>query len=115
MKTKVKPIALNPEIKKPLTVQLADALRNGIINGVWEAGDVLPCIHELAAQCRTSEKVPRKALSILANDGWIEPKRGVGSVVIERANQPHMNGRVLIYVRETGCPSPGAGTRDRER
>ena len=103
MKIKVKPIALNPEIKKPLAMQLADVLRSGVVHGAWKVGDVLPGIHELAAQCRVSEKVPRKALAILADEGWIDPKRGVGSVVIERGCVPHMNGRILIYVRETGC------------
>ncbi|MBQ9740013.1 MAG: GntR family transcriptional regulator, partial [Kiritimatiellae bacterium] len=80
----MKPIALNPEIKKPLAMQLADVLRSGVVHGAWKVGDVLPGIHELAAQCRVSEKVPRKALAILADEGWIDPKRGVGSVVIER-------------------------------
>ena len=84
-------------------MQLADALRSGVVRGIWKVGDILPGIQELAAQCRVSEKVPRKALAILAGEGWIEPKRGVGSVVVERGCLPRMNGRILIYVRETGC------------
>jgi DNA-binding transcriptional regulator YhcF (GntR family) len=95
-------ISLDPEVKKPLMVQLAEELRKSIIRGVWKAGDILPSIHELARMCNTSEKVPRKALSILAKDGLIEPKRGVGSVVKDRGRVRYMNGRVLIYVRETG-------------
>ena len=95
-------ITLNPEVNKPLTEQLAEVLRKRIVGGAWKAGDVLPGIHELARMCNTSEKVPRKALSMLAEEGLVEPKRGIGSVVKERGCVPYMNGRVLIYVRETG-------------
>ena len=102
MDSRTRAISLDLEIKKPLTVQLADSLRKGIVRGLWKAGDVLPGIHELAKLCNTSEKVPRKALSILAEEGFVEPKRGVGSVVKDRGCIPHLNGRVLIYVRETG-------------
>ena len=66
-----KAITLDPEVKKPLTQQLAELLRKGIVGGSWKAGDVLPGIHELARMCNTSEKVPRKALSILAAEGLV--------------------------------------------
>ena len=63
---------------KPLSMQLADALKAAMVRGAWKVGDVLPGIHELAAGCHTSEKVPRLALEMLAKEGWTRSRRGVG-------------------------------------
>ena len=88
---------------KPLSMQLADALKAAIVRGAWKAGDVLPGIHELAARCHTSEKVPRLAFEMLAEDGWIRSRRGVGAVVMDRGG--HMRGdgaRILLPMHIRG-------------
>ena len=86
----------------PLSRQLAVALKDAIVHGAWKPGDVLPTIHALASMARTSVKTARRALEILAKDGWTEPRRGVGSTVRDRGVDIHVRGRVLLYVRETG-------------
>ena len=95
-------ILLNRDATKTLTAQLADALRSGIVRGEWAVGDALPGIYELAEECKVSAKVPRKALAVLASEGWTKPVRGVGSVVVDRDMAVREKGRVLFYVRETG-------------
>lgn len=95
-------IALDPLDNAPLTMQLAAALKKAIVKGVWKVGDVLPGIHDLAAECNTSERVPRTVLAQLAAEGWVRPRRGVGSVVVDRGENMHEVGRVLMYVRDTG-------------
>ena len=95
-------IALDPLDNAPLTMQLAAALKKAIVKGVWKVGDVLPGIHDLAAECNTSERVPRTALAQLAAEGWVRPQRGVGSVVVDRGESMREAGRVLMYVRDTG-------------
>ena len=87
---------------KPLSMQLADALKSAIARGVWKVGDVLPGIHELAARCNTSEKIPRNALERLAAEGWTRSKRGVGSVIVDRGVDMRGKGRVLLYIRIKG-------------
>ena len=95
-------ITLDHKAKKPLSMQMADALRKMLMRGAWKTGDVLPCIHELAVAFGTSEKVPRKALKTLEKEGWTKPKRGIGSVVVNRGVDVREKGRILVYVRETG-------------
>ena len=95
-------IALDPLDNAPLTMQLAAALKKAIVKGVWKVGDVLPGIHDLAAECNTSERVPRTVLARLAAEGWVRPQRGVGSVVVDRGESMCEVGRVLMYVRDTG-------------
>ena len=91
-------IKLDLTLRKPLTVQLAEVLRRKIVRCEWKTGDVLPGIHELAAMCGTSERVPRAALAQLAAEGWVCPRRGVGSVVADHFGSLLEEGRVLIYV-----------------
>lgn len=86
----------------PLSRQLVASLKDAIVHGAWKPGDVLPTIHALASMARTSVKTARRALEILAEDGWTEPRRGVGSTVRDRGVDIRIRGQVLLYVRETG-------------
>ena len=95
-------ITLDHRAKKMLTTQLVAELKKRIVRGDWKPDDVLPGIFELAAQCKTSERVPRSALSILAKEGWVRPVRGIGSIVSPRDGRRSEPGRVLMYVRSTG-------------
>ena len=90
-------IVLDMHRSMPLSMQLAAALKNDIVRGIWKPGDVLPTIRELAQTCaKTSTKTARRALEILAAEGWTMPKRGVGSVVVERGMDVREQGRILI-------------------
>ena len=93
---------LDSAVNTPLSRQLAAALKDAIVRGTWKPGDVLPPIHALASMARTSAKTARRALEILAENGWTEPRRGVGSMVRDRGVDIRVRGRVLLYVRETG-------------
>ena len=95
-------ITLDHKAKKMLTSQLVAELKKRIVRGDWKPDGVLPGIFELAAQCKTSERVPRAALSILAKEGWVRPVRGIGSIVSSRDGRHSEAGRVLMYVRSTG-------------
>ena len=94
--------ALDPLGRVPFHMQLAKMLKDDIARGVWKAGDVLPSIREFAERYHTSEKVPRKALALLAEEGWTMPRRGVGSILVDRGIDNRIRGRVLVYSRGTG-------------
>ena len=88
--------------KTPPSMRLAATLEKSIARGEWKIGDVLPSIHELAALMNVGVKTARKALDILEAEGWTKPRRGIGSVVVDRGVAAREKGRVLVYVRETG-------------
>ena len=94
--------ALDPYSSVPFYMQLAKILKDDIAHGVWKPNDVLPSIKELAERYNTSEKVPRKALAILAEEGWTVPRRSVGSILVDRGIDNMLRGRVLVYSRGTG-------------
>lgn len=60
---------------------LHDHLKRDIMKGRYSVGDVLPSEHELAAQYDIARSTVRNALASLQREGYIEKKRGKGSIV----------------------------------
>ncbi|MEC1478634.1 trehalose operon repressor [Bacillus haynesii] len=60
--------------------QIAEQIDQSILN----AGDILPSENDLAEQHDTSRETVRKALNVLAQNGYIQKIKGKGSVVLHR-------------------------------
>jgi len=88
-------VKLDPTSTKPLADQMFERLREAIAVGRYAPGDVLPSIDALAAAANVSANVPRRALVRLAEVGLVEPRRGVGSCVINRRTDATCSGRIL--------------------
>lgn len=71
---------LNPQ--HPQYRQVADTLRRRIRNGVYRLGQTIPSFVELEGMFEVSSITVRKAVGILAGEGLVEGRRGVGTVVI---------------------------------
>lgn len=56
-------------------------LKNQILNGTFQYGDRLPTENELAAQFSLSRFTVRHAIEKLANEGFLEKRRGSGTYV----------------------------------
>ena len=80
----------------PLSDQLVSRLKAAIVRGVYAPGETLPGIVELAEAAGASEKVSRKALRRLSDEGWISTRRHVGSVVLARTGNV-VRWRVLFF------------------
>ena len=74
--------------------QVAETLRRRILSGQYREGDTIPPVTELERIFDVSNITIRKALGVLANDGWTTGRRGVGTVV----NPPPQGQRVEIEV-----------------
>ncbi|MGG1574688.1 trehalose operon repressor [Fictibacillus sp. NRS-1165] len=60
-------------------------ISKGIEKGEFPPGRKLPSEHELAEHYRTSRETIRKALNLLAQNGFIQKIRGKGSIVLDLA------------------------------
>ncbi|MDN4072225.1 trehalose operon repressor [Fictibacillus terranigra] len=60
-------------------------ISKGIEKGEFPPGRQLPSEHELAEHYRTSRETIRKALNLLAQNGFIQKIRGKGSIVLDLA------------------------------
>lgn len=67
--------------KIPLYIQLYNRLRVDIEEGVYTPGERMPSEAELEAKYNTSRITIRKAISLLANDGYVSVKQGLGTIV----------------------------------
>lgn len=99
--------SLDPAGERPLSVQLADLIRQKIARGEYKAGDVLPGVRDLARSCGTSTRVPMAAFATLASEGLVKPRPRIGCVVLGK-NRKVWRGRVII-IRNTLVTSYSEG------
>ncbi len=64
--------------KKPLYIQISDAIRSEIKSGKYNGGEKLPSENMLARKFSVSRLTAREALSLLVSDGLIEKYQGKG-------------------------------------
>jgi DNA-binding GntR family transcriptional regulator len=67
--------------QKPRYRELYEKLRKHILEGVYKPGDLLPSENELCAVNQVTRPTVRQALNLLANEGYIKKRQGLGSVV----------------------------------
>ena len=65
----------------PQYQQVADTLRQRIARAEYREGDIIPTSTELEDLFSVSNITIRKALALLAEEGWVTGRRGVGTVV----------------------------------
>ncbi|MGZ4545720.1 MAG: MocR-like pyridoxine biosynthesis transcription factor PdxR [Blastococcus sp.] len=80
--SEVPPLVLDRGSAVPLSVQLADALRDAAAHGTVRPGDRLPSTRELAGALRVSRTVTAAAFDQLLAEGWAQSRRGVGTFVV---------------------------------
>lgn len=82
----------------PLYYQLADLLREHILDNALKAGEAMPSEYDLMRQYQISRGTVREAMRILNHEGLIERRKGVGTFV----NAPkieHETGKVMGFSR----------------
>ena len=87
---------------------VADALRAHIQAGKYAGAAVLPSEFAIAEEYQVSRQTVRQALSLLAQDGLIETKRGSGSHILRTAKAAacHYNIAVIVtYISDYVFPS----------
>jgi GntR family transcriptional regulator len=114
-------VAIRPG--EPLSVQLANALRDAILAGTYGPGDALPSERQLAEQYRVSGGTVRGALARLAGEGFITTRHGRGAFVREQATRRKVGDDVswrailarygkadasVVTVRREPCPEDAA-------
>ena len=71
----------------PLFVQVADRLAGEIADGGLAEGERVPSSNELAAFYRINPATAAKGINVLADDGLLEKRRGIGMFVATGARQ----------------------------
>jgi GntR family transcriptional regulator len=71
----------------PLFTQVADRLAAEIADGGLAEGERVPSTNELAAYYRINPATAAKGINLLADDGLLEKRRGIGMFVAAGARQ----------------------------
>ncbi len=94
------PFAIDRNGAEPLTSQIEHGVVRGIEIGFWKPGDILPTLDEFAAATGVSLIVVRNAIRRLVDAGRINPRPGVGTVVLDSVTRL-WRGHVVIVDFET--------------
>lgn len=73
--------------EKPIFLQLAEQLEDGILSGVYPEGGQIPSITEYAATCKINPATALKGVNLLVDAGLLYKKRGVGMFVSQGAQE----------------------------
>jgi GntR family transcriptional regulator len=69
----------------PAYRQTADAIRALLVNRELKPGQQLPPVRRLAVDLAVHHNTVAQAYRLLSDEGWLDLKRGRGTVVLERA------------------------------
>ncbi len=72
----------------PLYLQLANKLSEGIHSGLWQPDEALPSERMLSDSLDISRVTARKAIDILCDRGMLTRKRGSGTYITPKLEQP---------------------------
>src|SRR5580692_297153 len=81
----------------PLFVQIAERLAGEITDGGLAEGERVPSSNELAAFYRINPATAAKGINVLADDGLLEKRRGIGMFVAAGARDRLLAGRRLDF------------------
>ncbi|WP_409490145.1 GntR family transcriptional regulator [Amycolatopsis sp. cmx-11-12] len=77
----------------PLFVQIAEQIADDIAEGSLAEGERVPSTNELAAFYRINPATAAKGINVLADDGLLEKRRGIGMFVADGAREKLLTDR----------------------
>jgi GntR family transcriptional regulator len=98
---------------RPVYRQVAARIRDGITQGEYQAGSMLPTEDELAERLGTTRAVVNRALRILRAEGLVRAERGKGTTVTTMTQSIKRNA-VARYQRAARERASGRGAFDSE-
>ena len=91
------PFVVSRDDGRKLVDQVADGLRRAVVGGFYKPGETLPTSRDLAPALGVSRIVTSAALRRLADEGWVDARPRIGSVVRDRSSKRWL-GRVVLVL-----------------
>ena len=77
--------------------QVVFAATKAFVSGEFQAGQAFPSVRALAAELKIHPNTAHKAVQYLIQEGWLEPRPGIGTVVAERPSVRPSDRRRLLH------------------
>jgi len=78
---------LSNQSELPINAQIKEQIKEQILNGTLEEGEVLPSIRKLAKETGVSVITTTRAYNDLEEEGYIASIQGKGSIVLSKENK----------------------------
>ena len=85
---------------KGIYLQIADQIRERVLEGDWEAGERIPSIRELAVGLGVNPNTVTKSYQRLMDRGIISSRRGLGYFVSEDARERSLQEMKEEFLRD---------------
>ena len=95
----------------PIFSQVADRLAEEIAEGALAEGDRVPSSNELAAFYRINPATAAKGINVLADDGLLEKRRGIGMFVAAGARERVLGARRQSFAERYVVPLVAEASR----
>lgn len=76
---------MNFDNKKAIYLQIADLICENILRGVWQAGQRIPSIRDMAGECQVNHNTVMRTYNELESLDIIKLQRGLGYSVSDEA------------------------------
>ena len=91
--------------ERPIFLQLADMLEDGIISGAYPEEGQIPSITEFSTAYKINPATALKGINILVDEGLIYKKRGIGMFVAEGAKAQLIRKRGEAFYEASALPA----------
>ena len=85
---------------KGIYLQIADQIRERVLNGDWRAGERIPSIRELAVELGVNPNTVTKSYQRLMDRGIISSRRGLGYFVSDDAREQALQEMKAEFLRD---------------
>ncbi|MGI6412389.1 MAG: GntR family transcriptional regulator [Syntrophomonadaceae bacterium] len=101
----------------PLYQQIVDGIKSAVAKGIYNPGDRIPTVREMASQLTINPNTIAKAYHKLEQEGVIVTMRSRGTFIVERKDAPDENGvnevlKPLLERLRVEAFHLGIGTKD---
>lgn len=77
--------------------QVVFAATKAFVSGEFQPGQAFPSVRALAAELKIHPNTAHKAVQYLIQEGWLEPRPGIGTVVAERPSVRAADRKRLLH------------------
>jgi len=101
----------------PAYEQIVDSLRALLVSGAFKPGSQLPTVRQMAMDLGLHHNTVAQAYRLLAQEGWLDLRRGRGAVVLQRSRPnpaPETQPQFARRLSELVAKGLAAGLQPRE-
>jgi GntR family transcriptional regulator len=95
---------LDPANEKPIFIQLAEAVEDNILKGIYAEETQIPSTTEVAVTLKVNPATVNRGVNLLVDEEIIYKKRGVGMFVCKGARQKILDRRKRAFFQDFLLP-----------